>query len=298
MTVRHLRIFIAVYQAENITRAAEQLHMTQPTVTRAVQELERYYGVKLFERVNRRIYVTESGRQLYARAVHIVDSLDRLEREMKDRDRSAALRVGATATPGSTLLPDCMAAFAKSHPDTPLKLTVAEAPALRTALLDSRLDFAVSEEPIEDRRLRAEVLAQDHLVALLPPDDPRAAAPALSVRDLARAALLVSTDESMGGALLGRAFARRGITVEPMMRSSSVEAIVQAVHAGLGIAFLPESLTRRSVASGFVVSRKVDDEPFLRNSYLVWHRNKFLTQSAMELMALCRAAAKETEEKG
>jgi DNA-binding transcriptional LysR family regulator len=118
------------------------------------------------------------------------------------------------------------------------------------------------------------------------------------MRDLAGAALLVSTDESMGGALLGRAFARRGITVEPMMRSSSVEAIVQAVHAGLGIAFLPESLTRRSVASGFVVSRKVDDEPFLRNSYLVWHRNKFLTQSAMELMALCRAAAKETEEKG
>ncbi|MBQ1620528.1 MAG: LysR family transcriptional regulator, partial [Oscillospiraceae bacterium] len=178
MTVRHLRIFIAVYQTENITRAAEQLHMTQPTVTRAVQELERYYGVKLFERVNRRIYVTESGRQLYARAVHIVDSLDRLEREMKDRDRSAALRVGATATPGSTLLPDCMAAFAKSHPDTPLKLTVAEASALRAALLDSRLDFAVSEEPIEDRRLRAEVLAQDRLVALLPPDDPRAAAPA------------------------------------------------------------------------------------------------------------------------
>jgi DNA-binding transcriptional LysR family regulator len=102
----------------------------------------------------------------------------------------------------------------------------------------------------------------------------------------------------MGGALLGRAFARRGITVEPMMRSSSVEAIVQAVHAGLGIAVLPEKLAAHSGQSGVVALRTVDDEPFLRNSYLVWHRNKFLTQSAMELMALCRAAAKETEEKG
>lgn len=76
MTLRHLRVFLAVYQTQNVTRAAERLHMTQPTVTRAVQELERYYGVRLFERINRRLYITQSGRQLYARAVHIVGSFE------------------------------------------------------------------------------------------------------------------------------------------------------------------------------------------------------------------------------
>lgn len=80
MTLRHLRVFLAVYQTQNVTRAAERLHMTQPTVTRAVQELERYYGVRLFERINRRLYITQSGRQLYARAVHIVGSFDRMEK--------------------------------------------------------------------------------------------------------------------------------------------------------------------------------------------------------------------------
>ena len=72
MTLRHLRVFLAVYQTQNVTRAAERLHMTQPTVTRAVQELERYYGVRLFERINRRLYITQSGRQLYALSlIHI-----------------------------------------------------------------------------------------------------------------------------------------------------------------------------------------------------------------------------------
>ena len=72
MTLRHLRVFLAVYQTQNVTRAAERLHMTQPTVTRAVQELERYYGVRLFERINRRLYITQSGRQLYARVEELL----------------------------------------------------------------------------------------------------------------------------------------------------------------------------------------------------------------------------------
>ena len=68
MTLRHLKVFIAVYQEESVTRAAELLHMTQPTVTRAVQEIEQYYGIHLFERFKHRLYVTESGRQFYTRS--------------------------------------------------------------------------------------------------------------------------------------------------------------------------------------------------------------------------------------
>ena len=74
MTIRHMRIFLEVYRMENITQAAKNLHMTQPAVTRAVQEIERHYGVMLFDRMNRRLFVTEAGRQFYAQALHIVES--------------------------------------------------------------------------------------------------------------------------------------------------------------------------------------------------------------------------------
>ena len=78
MTIRHILIFLAVYRAMSVTKAAERLHMTQPAVTRAIQEIERYYGVCLFERLNRRLYVTKSGEALYAYALHIEDTFGML----------------------------------------------------------------------------------------------------------------------------------------------------------------------------------------------------------------------------
>lgn len=77
MTIRHLEIFVQVYRLESITRAAESLHMSQPAVSVAIRELEKHYGVCLFERLGRRLYVTEEARALYARAVHILEALDR-----------------------------------------------------------------------------------------------------------------------------------------------------------------------------------------------------------------------------
>ena len=70
-----MRIFLEVYRMENITQAAKRLHMTQPAVTRAIQEIERHYGVRLFDRMNRRLFVTEAGRQFYAQSLPIVESL-------------------------------------------------------------------------------------------------------------------------------------------------------------------------------------------------------------------------------
>ena len=71
MTLKHLKIFVVVYQHMNVTRAAKELHMAQPAVTRSIQELEMYYGVRLFDRFNHRLYRTASANELYSRAVHI-----------------------------------------------------------------------------------------------------------------------------------------------------------------------------------------------------------------------------------
>ena len=93
MTVRHMRIFLAVYRCGGITSAAQQLHMTQPAVTRAIQELESYYGVKLFERMGRRLPVTEVGKRFYSQAVHIVDLFDNMETSLRNWDALGVLRI-------------------------------------------------------------------------------------------------------------------------------------------------------------------------------------------------------------
>lgn len=284
MTLRHLRVFLAVYQTQNVTRAAERLHMTQPTVTRAVQELERYYGVRLFERINRRLYITQSGRQLYARAVHIVGSFDRMEKELKNWDEFGLLRIGATPTMASVLLPKTLMTFEKKHPKLHVRCSVENGTHLQEALADDRLDFALIEGEVAAEHLHAEPFSEDRLILLLPPDDPRRNAPALTLRELAESPLLLREKGSMGRSFLDRVFAAHDLPLEPLMESISTHAIIQAVHAGLGISFLPQRLIRHSVESGFVATRAVDDEPFVRRNFAVWHEDKFLTRSARELL--------------
>ena len=284
MTLRHLRVFLAVYQTQNVTRAAERLHMTQPTVTRAVQELERYYGVRLFERINRRLYITQSGRQLYARAVHIVGSFDRMEKELKNWDEFGLLRIGATPTLASVLLTKTLMTFEKKHPKLRVRCSVENGTHLQEALADDRLDFALIEGEVAAEHLHAEPFSEDRLILLLPPDDPRRNAPALTLRELAESPLLLREKGSMGRSFLDRVFAAHDLPLEPLMESISTHAIIQAVHAGLGISFLPQRLIRHSVESGFVATRAVDDEPFVRRNFAVWHEEKFLTRSARELL--------------
>ena len=115
MTLRHMKIFLAVYQTQHITKAAQQLRMTQPAVTRAIQEIESYYGIRLFERINRKLYITQTGTMFYTYAVHIVDSFDQMEKGLRDWDQLGLLRVGTTiALP--TCCPGCWCAFSSPIP--------------------------------------------------------------------------------------------------------------------------------------------------------------------------------------
>ena len=103
MTIRHLRIFTKVYEARRITQAAEQLHMTQPAVSRAIQELEGYYGVKLFERIKRRLLPTECGRQTYAQARHILDAFDAIPRTGNELRGLIVLSDAVAYDPGASV---------------------------------------------------------------------------------------------------------------------------------------------------------------------------------------------------
>ena len=100
MTLRHMRIFAEVYRTRNVTHAAQNLHMTQPAVTRAIQELEQHYGVRLFERLYRHLSSTEAAQRLYAQAVYLLDTFDHMEAAMRDWDSLGVVRGGGNGHAG------------------------------------------------------------------------------------------------------------------------------------------------------------------------------------------------------
>ena len=140
------------------------------------------------------------------------------------------------------------------------------------------------EGSVGQEELARRAIAPDRLVLILPPDDPRAHQERLELKDLAQDPLLLRDNGSVGRAFVERVFAMHELPLVPAMESVSTQAIIQAVHLGLGISFLPERLVSGAVQSGLVATKELCDESFERENYIVWHRHKFLTSSAQELM--------------
>ena len=162
MTLRHLRIFTAVCQCGSATEAARRLYMTQPAVSLAISELESHYGVRLFDRISRRLHITEPGRQLLARAGQILDLIDQLEEEMPG-GRGGRLRIGASITVGSEFLPGCVERFSAAWPEVEVQVRVDSSETIEGLLLENRLDMGLMDGPARDGQLAAHPFLEDEL---------------------------------------------------------------------------------------------------------------------------------------
>ena len=265
-----MRIFLEVCRTMNVTRAAENLYMTQPAVSRAIREIEQTYSIRLFERLNQRLYLTDSGRRMHAYAMHIVDTFDRMERELSDGDERGVLRVGASITLGNYELPAVARRMKKERPGIRLQATVANVDTLKDMLLDNRLDAAMIEAPIDHRDLTGEAFSRDELALILPPGHPLLQKDHLTLADVAACDLLLREKGSSGRAFLDTVFEAHGLTVSPL-------------------SILPEKLVRRALKAGVVQTRPICDAPLSRPCHIVWHRNKYLSPSLRLLIGLMKA---------
>ena len=139
-------IFRTVFESDcNSTKAAEQLHMTQPAISLAIKELEQYYGVRLFDRIGRRLKITDSGKLFLQYAIHITDLFEDMETGLRDWDSKGILRVGASITIGSQFLPGYIKAYSEICPGIDVRVIVEQSDSLEHKILTNALDFALIE---------------------------------------------------------------------------------------------------------------------------------------------------------
>ena len=289
MTLRHMKVFLTVYKTQNMTLAAEQLHLTQPAVTRVIKEIENYYGVCLFERLNRRLYVTESGRRLYAQALHLIDTFESMEKEMRNLDTFGLLRIGSTIALGSYLLPELIFIFQKQIPQIQVQVTVSNRRTLQKMLLNNQLDIALIEGGVDDSHLHGEAFGGDRLVLITPPYHPLLKKKDVTLLDLLAYPLLLREKNSSVRSFVEQLFAVEGLPpLNPHWESASTQAIVQAVSYGMGISLLPEPLVKRDILLGTVCTCSVVGADLCRQNYVVWDKHKFLTKATQEFIALCK----------
>jgi len=281
VTLRQLRVFEAVARHMNFSRAAEELHLSQPAVSTQVKELAASVGLPLLERIGRRSFLTPAGEEMLHCARTITQRL-------KDAGDAVAQLRGVTGgrlkvsviSAGDYFFPRVLAAFAARHPGITLQLAVHNRESLLRELAENLTDLAVMVRPPSDRDTIALPFAPHPYVIVAPPDHPLA-----GVADVPRSALNrerfvqrergSDTWNSMRE-VFGRQFARLDITME----IHSTETIKQAVIAGMGIAFLSAHTIGLEQRAGNLVVLDVQGFPAMLNWYLVHNRTKRLPPAA------------------
>lgn len=290
MTLRHMKIFRCVCEnGSNTTKAAEVMHMTQPAVSLAIRELEQYYGITLFDRIGRRLQITEGGQRLLQYASHISSLFEDMEKTIRDWDSFGLLRVGASITIGSQFLPGYVKAFNARCPGTEVRVLVAPSDRLEQKILSSELDIALMEGVPHSQDLISEEYLEDHLSVICPADGLFQQGQQLTIEEFRKQKFLLREPGSGTRDVFDRVVREAGFSVNPVWEATSTTALVNAVINGLGIAVLPHRMVTGPLERGQAVTVGVDGLDFHRRFHIVYHKDKFLTASAKEFLGLCRS---------
>ncbi len=291
MTLRHLKIFACVARHLSMTKAGEELFIAQPAVSNAVSEIEKKYGIQLFDRINRRLFLTDEGKRLLIKAQAVMSAFDEFEESAKNSSKKPHLKIGASLTIGKQKIPSLLENLKEKFPDIEFQISINRTSVIESKILSGTLDFAFIQGKPSDTNIKSRLVECNTLIAVSGKnyDIPKS----VTLKELCRYDLLLRDDESVSREFLNHIFARENIVVNPVMESISNQALISATARSLGVTILPESLLKRRLEKDELRKIEVTDCEFVRNTYLVYHKDKIFTAVKNDVFDYCYKKYKE-----
>ena len=281
LTLRQFRVFEAVARHLSFSRAAEELHLSQPAVSMQVRGIEVILGLPLTEQLGRKIFLTEAGREVLHASRAITARLDDLQSNLAQLQGidSGRLNLAVTSTVNAVAT-SILVRFRGRHPGVSIHLGVSNRESVLEQLAANRIDLAIMGQVPEGLELDAIRFMDNPLVVIAPPDHPFAQKKKVSLRDLSSEPFLVREAGSGTRAAMTRFFAEKGLELHSSMEMSSNEAIKQAVQAGLGLGILSLQTLEMELALKRLAVLQVEGFPIMRHWYVVHRADKRLSPAA------------------
>jgi len=292
ITIRQLRVFESVSRHLSYTRAAEELHLTQPAVSMQIKQLEDQVGMPLFEHLGKKNYLTAAGEEMRHYSREVLGLLDQAEEVLQDiqglHRGKLDISVATTANDFGTRM---LAAFAKEYVDLKYSLDVTNREALLSQLENNEKDLVIMGRPPEGMDLEVESFMDNPLVIIAPPNHPLTLERAIPLSRLTQETFVVREKVSGTRIAMERFFADRQVEILSSMEMTSNEAIKQAVQAGLGLGLVSLHTVRLELETGKLTVLDVEDFPIMRHWYVVHRQGKRLSPiaSAFKQFILSRA---------
>ena len=278
LTLRQLKVFESVARHLSYSRAADELHLTQPAVSMQIKQLEDNISLPLFEQLGKRIYLTEAGHELYQYSRSISQQLADMEvtlDELKGLERGK-LNISVVTT-ANYFAPHLLAKFCQRYSGVTVSLNVSNRETVLKQLADNLIDLAIMGQPPDDLDIDSESFMENPLVVIAPPDHPLCQEHQIPVKQLEKEVFLVREPGSGTRSAMERFFAEHKIKINKGMETDTTEAIKQAVQAGMGLGIMSQHTAELELEMKRLKILDVQDFPIIRYWHVVNRKNKRLS---------------------
>lgn len=287
MTIRHLQIFTTVADAGSMSKAAKLLHISQPGISQSVSELERYYGVRLFERLSQKLFLTKEGELLLSFSRHILDSFEKMEEAMQHAARKTSLHIGCSVSIGTCLINELLDEAEKKLPNCDFRVTVTNSTQIEQAILDSQVDVGIVEGTIKNENLIILPMCEDELVIVCSRQHPLARYDSISLPMLQGQNYISRESGSTDRNQFEQLLEEQDIRLNRTFRSTSTDAIKNAVLCKRGIAVFSKRMIEKDVEDGSLVILPLENLHVTRNFHFIIHKNKYISSEIQTMKEIC-----------
>ena len=277
MTIRHLKIFKTVADLGGMSKAAKELHITQPSISQAIAELEKYYGVKLFERLSQKIYLTKEGELMLSFSRHILDSFEQMEAAMNQAVEKSSLRIGCSVSVGTCLIEEILDEAKERIPQCQISVIVTNSSEIEQLILANEVDVGIVEGILKNKDLVITPVCEDELVLVCNMNHPLAKETMVTLDMLQGQDYASRESGSAERNQYEKLFEDAGLQLNRVFCSTNTEAIKNAVIHGRGIAVFSRRMVKQEVERGNMVVIPVRDITVKRNIDFVMHKNKYMS---------------------
>ena len=277
MTIRHLKIFTTVADLGGMSKAAKELHITQPSISQAIAELEKYYGVKLFERLSQKIYLTKEGELMLSFSRHILDSFEQMEAAMNQAVEKSSLRIGCSVSVGTCLIEEILDEAKERIPQCQISVIVTNSSEIEQLILTNEVDVGFVEGILKNKDLVITPVCEDELVLVCNMNHPLAKETMVTLDMLQGQDYASRESGSAERNQYEKLFEDAGLQLNRVFCSTNTEAIKNAVIHGRGIAVFSRRMVKQEVEQGEMVVIPVRDITVKRNIDFVMHKNKYMS---------------------
>jgi len=295
MTLDRFKVFAATARYRSVTRASEELYITQPAVTKQLKALEQDFNINLYRRNGRGIELTEAGQAFLGKVKTILrnyDSLTQTSRANGSAAKFETLTIGGTYSPSTSLLPSLMARFKESHPAAALSLRTNNKVVVGNLVLNGDVDMAILllTDVLPNRRLAMEPFCVEPLMAFVHPRHPLAKKPRTTLEDFGRVGFVIRKRVGRTGATSQylQDLRKQGVDLKVVMRCDTPEGVKEAVRNKMGVGLLFRESVENNIKRGEFKAIELPVDAVEAANFIVYHKSRPLSPLAQDFLTLLR----------